>query len=57
MDEIKRKIEVAYCCKSDIDSHAYVSGLDRFDGWFDFADWLKQETLKGPVLITSWRYV
>lgn len=51
-------IEVYYCCPTDRKGDTtYASGSQRFTDWFDFADWLKQRTLVGPVLITSWRYV
>lgn len=52
---MNRMIEVCYCCKSDF--HSYATGSQRFSDWFEFADWLKQATLKGPVVITSWEYV
>ena len=50
------QIEVTYCVKSDYGEN-YASGSQRFTDWFDFADWLKQATLRGPVLITSWQYL
>jgi len=50
------KIEVYYCIKSDYGTH-YATGSKWFTDWYDFADWLKQATLRGPVLITSWNYV
>ena len=54
---MNRKIEVHYNHQSDF-STAWVTGSQRFDDWFDFADWLKQRLLKGhPVLITQWEYV
>jgi hypothetical protein len=55
--EIKSKIEVYYCVRSEISGDVYASGSQRFTDWFDFADWLKQSTLRGPVLISSWNYV
>lgn len=54
---MNRMIEVCYCCKSDFHSTSYATGSQRFSDWFEFADWLKQATLKGPVVITSWEYV
>jgi hypothetical protein len=30
--------------------------VQRFTDWFDFADWLKQTTLIGPVEIVGWTY-
>lgn len=51
-----RKIEVYFCCKSSDGDHHYAACAKWFTDWFDFADWLKQETLRGPVLITEWRY-
>jgi hypothetical protein len=53
----KNQIEVCYCVKSEYGSNNYASGSQRFTDWFDFADWLKQSTLRGPVLITSWQYL
>jgi len=52
----KSQIEVRYCEKSNTQSH-YLTCITRFTDWYDFADWLKQATLQGPVLITSWNYV
>lgn len=52
-----RKLEVHYCHQSAF-STSWATGSQRFNDWYDFADWLKQELLKGhPVLITNWEYV
>ena len=51
-----KRIRVYYCVPSGFDQ-TYACGSQRFTDWFDFADWLKQTTLSGPVLITSWDYV
>ena len=50
-----RKIGVWYS-KVDKDGTTYT-GSTVFDDWYDFADWLKQATLRGPVTITSWQYL
>jgi len=56
-ERISRQIEVEYCCRSRLTNTTYASGSHRFHDWYDFADWLRENTLESPVLITGWKYV
>lgn len=52
-----RRIQVFYCRQNSLEHKRYSDGEATFTDWFEFADWLKQATLKAPVLITYWQYV
>lgn len=52
-----KQIQVFYCKQSSLEPRRYTDGEAKFKDWFEFADWLKQLTLKRPVLITHWEYV
>ena len=48
--------------KSTIEVHVREGGMGvvtrAFEDWFEFADWLKQETLANrEVIIVGWNYV